>query len=161
MTQPAPAGWYPDPSGKPRNIYWDGRRWVEPPAPFITPPTGRQTAWTRRRLIAIGAALAVVVAFVVLGFAVLVGHACSVGGCRSNHYSYAYQAGRGSAKNGEARNKVKDPDRPNYDLACGAAYPTRDGFDRKEWMQGCMEEFRDHPVVKVTQTFPPCGRCRA
>ncbi|MDA0251727.1 MAG: DUF2510 domain-containing protein [Actinomycetota bacterium] len=29
MTTPAtpPAGWYPDPTGKPGNLYWDGAQW--------------------------------------------------------------------------------------------------------------------------------------
>jgi Protein of unknown function (DUF2510) len=28
-----PAGWYPDPSGAPGQLYWDGQKWGEPLKP--------------------------------------------------------------------------------------------------------------------------------
>ncbi|WP_081343505.1 DUF2510 domain-containing protein [Mycobacteroides chelonae] len=42
MTAPVPApGWFPDPSGAPRQRYFDGAIWTEHTAPFA-PPTTRQ-----------------------------------------------------------------------------------------------------------------------
>jgi hypothetical protein len=139
-TQPPP-GWYPDPSGKPRNIYWDGRRWVDSPAAFVTPPTVLPRHLTRNRMIAIGAALAVVAAFIVVGFLVLLSHACW-GGCS---HSKSYQAGYQSAAAGHARTLITDPDHANYDLACSTAYPAHKGFDTKEWTQGCLQAFDNDP----------------
>lgn len=34
MTAPTPPGWYPDPSGSGRQLYWDGRGWAMPQAPI-------------------------------------------------------------------------------------------------------------------------------
>jgi Protein of unknown function (DUF2510) len=41
-TELPPAGWYPDPTGKPGQKYWDGQAWTDIPAPEIpaTPKAG-------------------------------------------------------------------------------------------------------------------------
>jgi Protein of unknown function (DUF2510) len=63
-TQPPPAGWYPDPSGKPGQMYWDGQAWQAPPTPpgyahFPSPP-GRRARFVKVGLVAaVGAVLLV------------------------------------------------------------------------------------------------------
>lgn len=65
MTQPVP-GWYPDPTGKPGQMYWDGQRWVPPAGPPQNPvPASLRRRWSALRTrtkMAIVAALAVCVA---------------------------------------------------------------------------------------------------
>jgi hypothetical protein len=41
-----PAGWYPDPTGKPGQKYWDGQAWSDIPAPDI-PATTQGRRWGR------------------------------------------------------------------------------------------------------------------
>jgi hypothetical protein len=93
MTAPAPAGWYPDPSGVPGQRWWDGATWtasVTPaipspiatapmsPSPYVYPPTGvhgvaRAQGGNRFALITFGVvALYLIIAFetsfVIFGF---------------------------------------------------------------------------------------------
>jgi hypothetical protein len=50
MTQPVPPGWYPDPSGKPGQMFWDGQRWVPPAGPPQNPvPASLRRRWTSLR----------------------------------------------------------------------------------------------------------------
>lgn len=49
---PPPPGWYPDPTGRPGQQYWDGRTWHPHPEPATRPgnaarrsPSGHRTAW--------------------------------------------------------------------------------------------------------------------
>jgi hypothetical protein len=51
-----PPGWYPDPSGIPRQVYWDGQNWHIPP-----PPKTSRTRWV---------VIGVVVGLVILGWVV-------------------------------------------------------------------------------------------
>lgn len=46
MTAPTPPGWYPDPSGSGRQMYWDGQGWAAPQAPVATkkPSSGGKVA---------------------------------------------------------------------------------------------------------------------
>ncbi|MGO9154115.1 DUF2510 domain-containing protein [Mycobacterium sp.] len=39
-TTPLPPGWYPDPSGKARKLYWDGQEWHTAPPPV--PPSAQK-----------------------------------------------------------------------------------------------------------------------
>lgn len=65
VAHPSPPGWYPDPSGKPGNLYWDGRAWHSAiPAQLGTPPPRKQTKRT-----ALYVVLGVLAAIVALGFA--------------------------------------------------------------------------------------------
>ena len=58
MTAQPPPGWYPDPTGKPGQMYWDGQAWQTPPTPPAyahTPqrsPSGRTTMFVIVGLIA-------------------------------------------------------------------------------------------------------------
>lgn len=48
MTQPPPAGWFPDPNNAQQRRYWDGSAWTEhvSPAPGVTPITPAASAPT-------------------------------------------------------------------------------------------------------------------
>jgi Protein of unknown function (DUF2510) len=43
-TPPPPAGWYPNPSGGPGQMYWDGERW-QTGVPAQPPPAAAPTPW--------------------------------------------------------------------------------------------------------------------
>ncbi|MGV0853060.1 DUF4352 domain-containing protein [Mycolicibacterium phlei] len=46
MTTQTPPGWYPDPSGSGRQMYWDGQGWAAPQAPAaVKKSSGKGTAW--------------------------------------------------------------------------------------------------------------------
>lgn len=62
---PLPPGWYPDPSGKPGTLYWDGRVWRTGPPPVAT---GRPATliWTVCICAAIVMATAIIGAIVVI-----------------------------------------------------------------------------------------------
>jgi len=71
-TELPPAGWYPDPSGKPGQTYWDGEG-SHTPGPADRPPPDARTPprqpWWRRQAIVIPAALltvAVIAAAIVI-----------------------------------------------------------------------------------------------
>jgi hypothetical protein len=60
-SQPPP-GWYPDPSGIPRQAYWDGQQWLN----AGTPSSPRKTNWKAVALVG-GGIVALVVIFTILG----------------------------------------------------------------------------------------------
>jgi len=46
MTTQTPPGWYPDPSGSRRQMYWDGQGWAAPQAPTaVKKGPGKGAAW--------------------------------------------------------------------------------------------------------------------
>ena len=47
MTTQPPPGWYPDPSGKPGQMYWDGQNWQPPTAATARPAA--PTPWDQFR----------------------------------------------------------------------------------------------------------------
>lgn len=47
MTTQPPPGWYPDPSGKPGQMYWDGQNWQPPTAATARPAA--PTPWDQVR----------------------------------------------------------------------------------------------------------------
>ncbi len=51
--QAPPPGWYPDPTGVPRQVWWDGSQWHIPPPPRISATPG----WKKWALAGIGAAV--------------------------------------------------------------------------------------------------------
>jgi hypothetical protein len=57
MTAPTPPGWYPDPTGIPRQVFWDGQQWHIPPPP---PPPSKTRRWALPGVI-VGAVLLVVI----------------------------------------------------------------------------------------------------
>lgn len=77
-----PAGWYPDPSGRPGQMYWDGQRWrtdTPPPAAPSTPWQTDRPTWEKGRgfwsglsrkakiILAGGAGLVVAIVVVMIG----------------------------------------------------------------------------------------------
>lgn len=74
----AEPGWYPDPSGRPGQIYWDGQQWVPPASPPQKPvPAALRRRWTSLRTRTKIAALAAVVAIPVFTVWVAIGVADS------------------------------------------------------------------------------------
>ena len=65
-TPPPPVGWYPDPSGAPRQRYFDGRDWTEHYAPLgrqlTGPPAPKQSSSNWKVLLAVGGVLLFLVA---------------------------------------------------------------------------------------------------
>lgn len=56
MTQPVPAGWYPDPTNPAQQRYWDGAAWTEHCAPMAPPqPAAQQPSTSVQATTAIGA----------------------------------------------------------------------------------------------------------
>jgi hypothetical protein len=77
MTQPVP-GWYPDPSGKPGQMYWDGQQWVPPGPPQKPDLAPLRRRWTSLRTRTKIAAVAAVIAIPVFTVWVFIGVADSV-----------------------------------------------------------------------------------
>lgn len=83
-TQPPPAGWYPNPSGKPGQMYWDGQRWVPPAGPPQNPvPASLRRRWTSLRTRTKIAAVAAVVGMMAFTLWVSIGIIDSVFGSSS------------------------------------------------------------------------------
>lgn len=70
--QHPPPGWYPDPTGRPVQRYWDGRQWVGPEQPAATQGalSAPQGPWWQRWWILVPAALMVVFILAAIGSAV-------------------------------------------------------------------------------------------
>lgn len=163
-TRPPPAGWYPDPSGKPGQTYWDGLRWHEgmpatSPSPAARTPGDNirpyvdkarphwdkvRRFWSglspqRQVMIAIAALIVVVGAVAVpitaLGF--------FLGG---EEHSPSYQAGYASGSSGMAHTAAIGL---GADFACQGSFAKAQLADRslvaKDYVQGCLDGLRDHP----------------
>lgn len=68
--QHPPPGWYPDPTGRPVQRYWDGRQWVggeQPIVPQPAPVRRREPLWQRWWVLAPAVLLGVFVVAGVLG----------------------------------------------------------------------------------------------
>jgi hypothetical protein len=184
MTQPLP-GWYPDPSGKPGQMYWDGQRWVPPAGPPQNPvPAALRRRWTSLRTRTKIAAVAAVVAIPVFTVWVFIGVADSVFGSSGGHSassggtsgksapsgkSDSYKAGYASGKNGEAQNRasmVVGFGTPDHRQNCRDAYSDETANQVHPWNwddfeEGCMQALQDHPPTK-NSLIPPCvtaGTC--
>jgi Protein of unknown function (DUF2510) len=155
MTQPVP-GWYPDPSGKPGQMYWDGQRWVPPAGPPQNPvPASLRRRWSALRTrtkMAIVAALAVCVAvwISVMGGGSPPASAPSGQSAPSapSGQSDSYKAGYDNGVNGSAHKDAMVEDnrsacRDGYDDAtANQVHPW--GWD--DFTVGCMQALQDHPV---------------
>lgn len=74
MTTPPPPGWYPDPTGKPGQMYWDGQQWVPPAGPPQNPDLAAvRRRWTSLRTRTKIAAVAAVIAIPVFTVWVFLG----------------------------------------------------------------------------------------
>lgn len=74
MTTPPPAAdWYPDPSGKPGLMYWDGEQWLPRPDTEASPPAAHPTRAAPRTHAAVIAAI-VATAVVLVGLVGVTGY---------------------------------------------------------------------------------------
>jgi hypothetical protein len=95
MTAP---GFYPDPSGKPGQMYWDGQAWVPPAGPPQNPVPALRRRWTSLRTrtkIAVAVAVVAIPAFTLWAS---IGVADSVFGSSGGHS--ASSGGGNGAPNG-------------------------------------------------------------
>jgi hypothetical protein len=156
------AGWYPDPSGKSGQIYWDGRQWLagipaacSPAAPLswdkIRPHLDRarpvldraREFWSgltrQRRVMFAAAALLVVVAAVSVSITTL---SYLFGG---SDKSVSYQAGYSSGGTGVAHSAATGL---GAQFACQGSFAraqlANPSLDSKDYMQGCLDGIRDH-----------------
>ena len=158
---PPPAGWYPDPSGKPGQMFWDGQRWRTD----STPPAAATAPWDRahpymdtarphmdkarhfwsglsrnaKLLVAGGAALAAVV--VVILAVVLIGAVFGGSAGRSS----AYQAGYDKGVSLQGSEVMQNGGDMAIDIACfDFAFSSTSGEEAKhEYEQGCKDGFRE------------------
>lgn len=71
---PLPPGWYPDPGGGDRTLYWDGRGWLTAPLPKVDQrdgETARESAQRRSCLWLFVAGIAAVVAVIIVALVAL------------------------------------------------------------------------------------------
>jgi hypothetical protein len=160
-TQP-PAGWYPDPSGKPGQMYWDGQKW-QPPAAAPARPAAAPTPWDQARpyvdkgrqrwsslrpehkvMVAIAGLLVAValVATPVIAFNYLFGGGSGPSAGGSSGRSAAYQAGYNAGLN-----QATAPAGPytNPSDYCGMLSVSQGGGDKaatQDWIDGCMAGFQ-------------------
>jgi len=160
MTTPAPrAGWYPDPSGKPGQMYWDGQRWQEALPPPPHPPTSwdqarpqldkRRRFWSgasrERKIILALAGLLVVVAVIavpVAAFNYLFGGDTPSG--TSQSYQVGYDWGHGNTGVDGWKEAGMNVD-AGVDGMCQTGFTARNfghgDLDESEFMQGCRAGF--------------------
>jgi hypothetical protein len=150
-TPQPPPGWYPDPSGKPGQMYWDGQRWrthtpppAAAPAPWHTarPPWEKRPGFWSKTKIVLAAGAGLVVAIVVVA---MIGTAASgpsgqpaaPGQPSSGSHSPAYNRGY------EWGNQHEGPS-PFEQWACGTSGHRQEVARRDwdDWMQGCMDGIR-------------------
>lgn len=138
-----PPGWYPDPSGKPGQTYWDGRQWVtdSTASGAASPPLGKGGGLSRngKILIAVGAGLVAVV-----GIAVIIAVATGSGGIgQSRAYQDGYEFGINNAPLiGEGPAGYN-----SGEILCGGTASAATGFsgsdsqEAKDWERGCLDGF--------------------
>jgi hypothetical protein len=159
-----PPGWYPDPTGGPGQMYWDGRGWQKgmpgtPRSAASPTPTDQfrsfvestkphlergRRLWSRqsprRQIMLAVAALGVVVAVVAVPF-MLFSHSSSPG------HSPSYQAGYTSGSSGSAHIAAVGL---SNDFACrgslSGAQLSNPALVADDYIQGCLNGLRDHPA---------------
>lgn len=144
-----PPGWYPDPSGKPGQMYWDGQQWrteASPSAAAPTPWDGTRSHSNKGRnfwsglsrngkiMLAAGAALVVVIAVVVLVGVIGTGSGGPAG------HSPGYQDGFSQGKTLAHSDGTQGSDDASY--WCNLASPVTNGHQYMlDWVQGCIAGF--------------------
>jgi Protein of unknown function (DUF2510) len=160
-----PAGWYPDPSGKPGQMYWDGQRW-QTAIPATTPPAAAPTPWDKvrphvdmarphwdkgrrfwsglsrqRKVILALAGLLVVLAVIavpVVAFDYLFG--------APDTSSTSYQAGYKDGTSGTAHNLIAlgSVHADDFKGACDASFSAApiSSLDQNDYMRGCLDALR-------------------
>jgi hypothetical protein len=161
-TPQPPAGWYPDPSGKPGQMYWDGQRWrteTPPPAAAPAPWNMARPPWeigrsfwsgmSRNAKIVLAAGVGLVVAIVVVlaigtaasgpsGQPAPTGRTAAPSGGHSPAYNRGYDIGNQHMGPSWASNLVGE-----YDCQYYAADHDVARRDVDDWVQGCMDGIRD------------------
>ncbi|MEB4210980.1 DUF2510 domain-containing protein [Mycobacterium sp. 94-17] len=173
MPQP-PAGWYPDPSGKSGQMYWDGQRWrTDNPAPAAAPgpENTARPAWEKGRsfwsglsrkakiILTAGVGLVAIVIVAMIGNAGPSGPPAPTGGhAPSGGHSAAYNQGY------EWGNEHMSPTTLE-EYSCGAEGRRTRVWDQltnkqwPDWMQGCVDGLRAQKTTEAPSPPTVTGDC--
>jgi hypothetical protein len=148
---PPPPGWYPDPSGQPRMLYWDGRAWLPPAGAAVvrnSSPGGVGNWWRSQSA---RSKTAAIIGLVIAGF---LGLLFVADGPARRSYQLGYQMSEGGVAIAMdfKRSGVKAA------LACktalgfeygvpgpgGLVYPelSFSGYSEEEAVRGCLDRLR-------------------
>jgi Protein of unknown function (DUF2510) len=152
----AEPGWYPDPSGRPGQIYWDGQQWVPPASPpQKLVPAALRRRWTSLRTRTKIAAVAAVVAIPVFTVWVAIGVADSIfgssggaPGASSGNASYQKGFQNGAADSASCYSPRVFGGEKSFRACCDAAYQIDDvnsfdkygrpTLDKQQYIDGCL-----------------------
>ena len=131
-------GFYPDPTGKPGQVYWDGQQWV----PSRGSPQNPVTASLRRRWKSLRTRtkIAVVAAVVAIPVFTLWMTGSALSG-KSDSYNAGYKDGSKGVSIGYSDSRT----------ACTASWTAATGnqvhpWDTGDYIEGCMQALQDHPT---------------
>jgi hypothetical protein len=157
-----PAGWYPDPTGRPGQMYWDGQRWQTPSTfpPASTPWTQPYVDMARpqldkgrrfwsgqspgRKTVLVLAGLLVVMVLIVVPITVFGGSGSSGDGNDNNSYKQGFSTGQGTTVSEFVNSAGQTPE-----SACDSMFTSESvafKLDRDPFMRGCQAGYKQaHP----------------
>jgi hypothetical protein len=148
-------GFYPDPTGKPGQVYWDGQKWV----PSRGSPQNSVTASLRRRWTSLRTRTKIAVVAAMVAIPVF-----TVWMTGSAGASDSYKAGYASGTNGSAQNHASlmfGVGETDHRADCRSAYTDATANQVHSWnvddfTEGCMQALQDHPPTSnpVLHTYP-------
>jgi hypothetical protein len=113
VTAPTPPGWYPDPSGSGRQMYWDGRGWAAPQGPPAATATATKKSSNGGK-----------VALVVVGIVVVL---FAIGKCGSNDNKSSSSSSSSSRTSSAFAAPAATPSAQPTPTAAPAGSAVRDG----------------------------------
>lgn len=180
-----PAGWYPDPSGKPGQMYWDGQQWrtdIPPPAAAPAPGPTARPPWEKRPsfwsgmsrntkiVLAAGAGLVAIVIVAMIGNAASgpsgppagpgqpapSGRTSAPSGGHSRAYNLGYEWGNEHISPTSLEQFSCAQEFRKHDVA---SQLTNKEWD--DWMQGCVDGVRAQETTEAPSPTKVTGDCTA